>query len=151
MFGRATIRLGIGPHSSLGFLFSFSLICYRFYIPVNKDCQIVICVRSSLCIIVAHNTAQKRPDNFPSCPPDNHHCSDDVYLRDRGSFKRSDSYTLLRLSVDAWTIYHTGLHGRCIIIDSDSRPCKHASFNVSTASQVRTVTFRDESDALVQL
>ena len=43
-----------------------------------------ICVCSSLCTIVAHNTAQNRPDNFPSCPPDNHHCSDDVYLRERG-------------------------------------------------------------------
>ena len=29
------------------------------------------CVCSSLCTIVAHNTAQNRPDNFPSCPPDN--------------------------------------------------------------------------------
>jgi len=43
-----------------------------------------ICVCSSLCnIIVAHNTSQNRPDNFPSCPSDNHHCSDDVYLRER--------------------------------------------------------------------
>ena len=39
---------------------------------------------SPLCTIVAHNTAQNRPDNFPSCPPDNHNCSDDVYLRERG-------------------------------------------------------------------
>jgi len=43
-----------------------------------------ICMCSSLCTIVTHNTAQNRPDNFPSCPPDNHHCSDDVYLRERG-------------------------------------------------------------------
>ena len=43
-----------------------------------------IYVCSSLCTIVAHNTAQNRPDNFPSCPPDNHHCSNDVYLRERG-------------------------------------------------------------------
>ena len=42
-----------------------------------------ICVCSSLCTIVAHNTAQNRPDNFPSCTADNHHCSDDVYLRER--------------------------------------------------------------------
>jgi len=26
--------------------------------------------------------AQNRPDNFPSYPPDNHNCSDDVCLRD---------------------------------------------------------------------
>ena len=31
-----------------------------------------------------HNVTQNRSDNFPSCPPDNHHCSDDVYLRERG-------------------------------------------------------------------
>ena len=43
-----------------------------------------ICVCSSLCTIVAHNIAQNRPDNFPSYPPDNHHCSDDIYLRERG-------------------------------------------------------------------
>jgi len=41
-------------------------------------------VCSSLCTIVARNAAQNRPDNFPSCPPDNHHCSDDVYFRERG-------------------------------------------------------------------
>jgi len=44
-----------------------------------------ICVCSSLCTIVAHNTAQNRPANFPSCPPDKHYCSGDVYLRERGS------------------------------------------------------------------
>jgi len=31
---------------------------------------------------VAHNIAQNRPDNFPSYPPDNHHCSNDVYMRE---------------------------------------------------------------------
>jgi len=44
-----------------------------------------ICVCIALCTIVAHNNAQNRPDNFPSYPPDNHHCSDDVYLREGGS------------------------------------------------------------------
>jgi len=39
-----------------------------------------VCVCIALCTIVAHNIAQNRPDNFPSYPPDNHHCSDDVYL-----------------------------------------------------------------------
>jgi len=39
-----------------------------------------VCI--ALCTIVAHNIAQNRPDNFPSYPPDNHHCSDDVYLRE---------------------------------------------------------------------
>jgi len=36
----------------------------------------------ALCTTVAHNTTQNRPDNFPSYTPDNHHCSDDVYLRE---------------------------------------------------------------------
>jgi len=43
-----------------------------------------ICVHIALCTIVAHNIAQNRPDNFPPYPPDNHHCSDDVYLREGG-------------------------------------------------------------------
>jgi len=37
-----------------------------------------VCI--ALCTIVAHNIAQNRPDNFPSYPTDNRHCSDDVYL-----------------------------------------------------------------------
>jgi len=47
-----------------------------------------ICVCIALCTIVAHNIAhniaQNRPDNFPPYPPDNHLCSDDVYLREGG-------------------------------------------------------------------
>jgi len=39
-----------------------------------------MCVCIALYTIAAHNIAQNRPDNFPSYPPDNHHCSDDVYL-----------------------------------------------------------------------
>jgi len=41
-----------------------------------------VCI--ALCTIVAHNIAQNRPDNFPSYPPHNHHCSNDVYLREGG-------------------------------------------------------------------
>jgi len=41
-----------------------------------------VCI--TLCTIVAHNIAQNRPDSFPPYPPDNHHCSDDVYLREGG-------------------------------------------------------------------
>jgi len=43
-----------------------------------------ICVCIALCTTVAHNIGRNRPDNFPSYPPDNHHCSDDVYLREGG-------------------------------------------------------------------
>ena len=39
-----------------------------------------MCVCSSLCTIFAHNTVQNTSDNFPSCPPDNYHCSDDARL-----------------------------------------------------------------------
>jgi len=44
-----------------------------------------VCI--ALCTIVAHNIAQNRPDNFPPYPPDNHHISDDVYLREGGKLK----------------------------------------------------------------
>jgi len=43
-----------------------------------------ICVFIALCTIVAHNIAHNRPDNFPSYPPNNHHSSNDVYLREGG-------------------------------------------------------------------
>ena len=45
---------------------------------------LITCVCIALCTIVAHNIAQNRPDNFPPYPPDNHHSSDDVYLREEG-------------------------------------------------------------------
>ena len=43
-----------------------------------------ICVCTALCTIVVHNIVQNRADNFPLYPPYNHHCSDDVYLREGG-------------------------------------------------------------------
>ena len=46
-----------------------------------------ICVCIALCTIVAHNTAQNRPDNFPSFyRSDNHHRSDDDYLNKGGGW-----------------------------------------------------------------
>jgi len=49
-----------------------------------------VCI--ALCTIVAHNIAQNRPDSFPPYPPDNHHCSDDVYLREgEGVTKRGNT------------------------------------------------------------
>ena len=48
-----------------------------------------ICVCIALCTIVAHNIAQIRPDNFPPYPPDNQHCSDDVYWG-KGVAEQSD-------------------------------------------------------------
>ena len=58
--------------------------------PVRQN-PIQRTVRSvHMCTIVAHNIAQNRPDNFPSYSPDNHHCSDDVYLREGGGGLGSD-------------------------------------------------------------
>ena len=53
--------------------------------PIQRTVSLFICVCITLCIIVAHNIAQNRPDSFPPYPPDNHHISDDVYLREGGS------------------------------------------------------------------
>ena len=44
---------------------------------------VCVCVCISLCTTVIHNTAQNSSDNFPSYPPDNHHCSDAVHWRER--------------------------------------------------------------------
>ena len=52
--------------------------------PIQTTVSLFICVCIALCTIVGHNIAQNRPDNFPSYPPDNHCCSDDVYLRKGG-------------------------------------------------------------------
>ena len=50
--------------------------------PIQRTVSLFICVCIALCTIFAHNIAQNRPDNFPPDPPDNHHISDDVYLRE---------------------------------------------------------------------
>ena len=52
--------------------------------PIQRTVSLFIYVSIALCTIVAHNIAQNRPDSFPPYPPDNHHCSDDVYLREGG-------------------------------------------------------------------
>ena len=62
--------------------------------PIQRTVSLFICVCSSLCTTVAHNTAQNRPDNFPSCPPDNHHCSD-VYLRERGGGQPTAAFLVI--------------------------------------------------------
>jgi len=48
--------------------------------------------------IVAHNIAQNRPDSFPPYPPDNHHCSDDVYLREGDE--------IVEITVFVWTVLY---------------------------------------------
>ena len=53
--------------------------------PIQRTVSLFICVCIALCTIVAHNIAQNRRDSFPPYPPDNHHYSDDVYLREGGA------------------------------------------------------------------
>jgi len=50
--------------------------------PIHRTVSLFICVCIALCTIVAHNIAQNRLDSFPPYLPDNHHSSDDVYLRE---------------------------------------------------------------------
>ena len=38
-----------------------------------------------MCIALCTIVAQNRPDSFPPYPPDDHHSSDDVYLREGGA------------------------------------------------------------------
>ena len=52
--------------------------------PIQRTVSLFMCVCIALCTIVAHNIAQNRLDSFPPYPPDNHHYSDDVYLREGG-------------------------------------------------------------------
>ena len=68
-----------------------------------------ICVCIALCTIVAHNIAQNRPDNFPCYPLDNHHCSDDVYLREGGDY-------WLALAVKVSTKFEVDTTIRCLVI-----------------------------------
>jgi len=82
-----------------------------------------ICVCSSLCTIVAHNIAQNRPDNFPSCPPDNHHCSDDVYLRERGKTKVDLAVKLLPIWI-ANTMWLFGMRAETVIIITMQCSCE---------------------------
>ena len=54
-----------------------------------------------ICVCIAI-IAQNRPHNFPSYPPDNHHCSNDVYLREGGV--NAALLTALSVGEDFWDI-----------------------------------------------
>ena len=63
--------------------------------PIQRLLGLFICVCIALCIIVAHNFAQNRPDNFPSYPPDNHRyqhfiCSETAQKHDRDANYEQD-------------------------------------------------------------
>jgi len=56
-----------------------------------------------MCTIIEHNIAHNRPDNFPSYPPDNHHCIDDVYLTEETPLPTNDLDGLVTVSqIMAW-------------------------------------------------
>jgi len=91
------LRTGFNPTRSTSPCYNITHACNNTYTKMNlstvKWAQwdktqsrellgLFICVCIALCTTIAHNIAQNRPDNFPSYPPDNHHCSDDVYLRE---------------------------------------------------------------------
>jgi len=59
--------------------------------PIQRTVCMFICVCIALCTIVAHNIAYNRPDNFPSYAPENHQCTDDVYLREEGQRKQTSN------------------------------------------------------------
>ena len=60
--------------------------------PIQITVSLFTCVCIALCTIVAHNIAQNRPDSFSTYPPDNHHCSDDVYLREGVDWKQQSQH-----------------------------------------------------------
>jgi len=67
-----------------------------------------VCI--ALCTIVAHNIAQNRPDSFPPYPPDNHHSSDDVYLREGG--------TIIKCFVSQSSSQNAAYHGSVVLYPS---------------------------------
>ena len=66
--------------------------------PIQRTVSLFICVCITLCTIVAHNIAQNRPDTFPTYPLDNHHCSDDVYLREGGAITTTIKHIYIKES-----------------------------------------------------
>ena len=107
-----------------------------------------ICVCSSLCTIVAHNTAQNRPDNFPSCPPDSHHCSDDVYLREEGKTYRRHTWTPIKsLFLDVLHVYKANFDSSAnyaayrAALSYVSRPAWMSVHGLTTMNETTHTTF----------
>jgi len=71
--------------------------------PIQGTVSLFICVCIALCTTVAHNIAQNRPDSFPPYPPDNHHCSDDVYLREEWGHNLA---TVWQIAMKLGTVRH---------------------------------------------
>jgi len=111
--------------------------------PVRQD-PIQGTVRSvHMCVLcTVHNCctqyAQNRPDNIPSYPPDNHHCFNDVYLREGGQRPTENSNSMqhyciclvycnnvLNKSPCAWLCNR---HGRAFSSSSFSSPIQWSFF-----------------------
>ena len=84
--------------------------------PIQRTVSLFICVCIALCTIVAHNIAQNRPDSFPPYPPDDHHCSDDVYFEGRAvsSFRTAHMYHVC--AYHCVQLLHTTQHRTVLII-----------------------------------
>ena len=89
------LRIGFNPTRSTSPCYNTTHACNNTHTKINlstvKWAQwdktqsrellvLFICMCIAQCTMVAHNIAQNRPDNFPSYPPDNHHCSNDVTI-----------------------------------------------------------------------
>ena len=93
--------------------------------PIQRTVSLFICVCIALCTIVAHNIAQNRPESFPPCPPDDHHSSDDVYLRE-GGMGNTTYITIKMLQNTYWWIRlgvkcSGGSHGSSSIVTGRHR------------------------------
>jgi len=107
------LRIGFNPTRSTSPCYNTTRACNTYtemnlstvkWVPWDKSHSRellgpIICVCIALCTIVVHNIAQNRADNFPSYPPDNHHCSDDVYLREAFNEVHSSDYLLITFCV----------------------------------------------------
>jgi len=115
--------------------------------PIQRTVSLFICVCIALCTIVAHNIAQNRPDNFPPYPPDNHHISDDVYLREGGRAAYSayiapcqDIHKALR---HEWHRVTCKLHHACLVSQAFTR-WRHAKvrWKASDGAYYQLILFR---------
>ena len=86
--------------------------------------------------------AQNRPDNFPSYPPDNHHCSDEVYLWEGGDWVAEISNPDIILSTLCCHIqYFAWQWNKCIQINVLQYGCSHV-FN-SGVYRVSNTSFQE--------
>jgi len=69
--------------------------------PIQRTVSLFICACIALCTIVAQN----RPDSFPPFPPDNHHSSDDVYLRDHQSINHTTDWLFVKNAPNIGGVY----------------------------------------------